>query len=241
MMDLLFSEVNLGLTIISFVFIAYWLFSMLLGLDFEIDFDIDADFDVDIDADIDSDSDVHVEGAELDVADAANVEANAKQVAGNRRKPLKWWQVFLIHFNFVGVPFLFTLTCFIFTLWILTMFGTKYTGTENTTIGFLWIPSLILPSLYITKLFTTPFKSFFNMFNRNGDAPIEFVGKMGVMLDNVWDNRIARAEIIHDESPLIINVKSLNQEKIDRNEKILVIKSNKDKTIYFVQAYKPSI
>lgn len=239
MMDLLFSEVNLGLTIISFVFIAYWLFSMLLGLDFDIDFDIDADFDVDIDADIDSD--VHVEGAELDIADAANVEADAKQVAGNRRKPLKWWQVFLIHFNFVGVPFLFTLTCFIFTLWTITLFGTKYTGTQDATIGFLWIPCSILPSLYITKLITTPFKSFFNMFNRKGNAPIEFVGKMGVMLDSVRDKRIARAEVIHDGSPLIINVKSLNQEKIDRKEKILVIKPNKDKTIYFVQAYKPSI
>jgi len=235
MLELLFSEVNIVLTILSIVFIAYWLVTMLFGLDLEIDFDVDIDIDADFD------SEINMEGGELDVADAANVEVDPKQVVGNRRKPLKWWQVLLIHFNFVGVPFMFTFTCFVLTLWILTLLATMQTGTHNVAIGFLWIPALFIPALYITKLFTSPFKSFFNLFNRDGNASVEIIGKMGIMMDTVRGGRIARAEIIHENSPLIINVKSLNQEKIERGENVLIIKSNKEKTIYFVQADKTSI
>ena len=36
------------------------------------------------------------------------------------------------------------------------------------------------------------------MFNKDGDAPIEIVGRVGVMLDNIRGTNIARAEVIHE-------------------------------------------
>ena len=241
MLDLLFSEVNTTLTILSIVFASYWILTLLFGLDLELD------FDTDIDIDLDADVDISAEGIELevdndiDVDDVTNTEVDPKQVVRKRRKQLKWWQVLLIHFNFVGVPLMFTLTSWILILWVLTLLATGYTNTYNTTTGFVWLFSLIIPSLYITKLITTPFKSFFNMFNKNGNAPVELIGKMGVLLDNLNGKSIARAEIIFENTSLTINVQSLNHESIKSGENILVIKASKDKTIYFVQAYNSSI
>lgn len=237
MIELLFSEVNTTLTILSIVFVFYWIITMLFGLDLELDFDADIDVDIDIDA--------HIEGIEIDVdadvGDVTNVEVDPKQIVGERRKPLKWWQVLLIHFNFVGIPLMFTLTCWILILWIFTLLVTNYTGTYNSSTGFIWLFTLIIPSLYTTKLITTPFKSFFKMFNKDGDAPIEIVGKVGVMLDNIRGTNTARAEIVHENKTLIINVQSLNKETIKRGEDVLVINENKDQSVYFVQAYNTSI
>jgi len=52
MLDLLFSEVNTTLTILSIVFASYWILTLLFGLDLEFDFDTDIDLDLDADVDI---------------------------------------------------------------------------------------------------------------------------------------------------------------------------------------------
>ena len=110
MIELLFSEVNTALTILSIVFVAYWLITMLFGLDLELDFDVDADIDMDIDVD------AHVEGVEIDVDtdagvdDVANTEVDPRQIVGKRKKTIKMvasityslqfcWNTFNVHVN----------------------------------------------------------------------------------------------------------------------------------------------
>ena len=85
---------------------------MIGGLDFDPDFDIEVDADMDVDSGI--------EGGNMDFEDISNTEINQEDVVGKRRKPLKWWQIFLIYFNFVGLPFMFTFTFWIFIWWFMT-------------------------------------------------------------------------------------------------------------------------
>jgi hypothetical protein len=114
--NILFSPVNITLTILLIVLLLYWIFTMISG----VDFDLDVGFDVDIDADVDIDS--GIEGGNMDFQDVANAEVKREHVVNKGTRNLKWWQILLIYFNFVGLPFMFTFTVWIFLWWCLGYF-----------------------------------------------------------------------------------------------------------------------
>lgn len=229
--DILFSEVNIILTILLLVLILYWIVTMIGGIDFDLDFDVD----VDIDADIDIDS--GIEGGNMDFQDISNAELNQEDVVGKRRRPLKWWQVFLIYFNFVGLPFMFTFTCWIFIWWFLTTVVTAATGTYENVIGFGIMLLALFPALILNKLFTTPFKGFFKNLNKDGDAPIDYIGRKGMMLSSISAKKMGNAEINIAGNTLSIHVKSLHGEPLPYHSSILVIKRSEDKSYYLVELY----
>ena len=96
----------------------------------------------------------------------------------------------------------------------------------------------IFPSLIINKIFTIPFKKFFKNFNKDGDLPIDIIGRRGTCLSKIKDNKMGSAEIEVENTPLSIYIKSLNGEQINFREPILIIKQSVDKNYYYVQSYK---
>ncbi len=235
LIDIAFSSVNMVLTILMILLILYWLFTMISGVDFDVD--VDVDIDIDMDTDIDIDTDAGIEGGNLDFQDIANTEVNKEDVVGKKRKPLKWWQIVLIYFNFVGLPFMFTFTCWIFIWWLCTVITTSLTSTYNNSLGYIIFLAAILPSLLLTKIFTTPFKGFFKNLNKDGDAPIDLIGRKGTLQSTISGTKLGSAEVIAESTPLSIYVKSLNGEQINYHQKILIIKQSEDKNYYFVQSY----
>ncbi len=233
--EIAFSSVNMVLTILMILLILYWLFTMISGVDFDVD--VDVDIDIDMDTDLDVDTDAGIEGGNLDFQDIANTEVNKEDVVGKKRKPLKWWQIVLIYFNFVGLPFMFTFTCWIFIWWLCTVITTSLTSTYNNSLGYIIFLAAILPSLLLTKIFTTPFKGFFKNLNKDGDAPIDLIGRKGTLQSTISGNKLGSAEVIAESNPLSIYVKSLNGEQINYHQKILIIKQSEDKNYYFVQSY----
>lgn len=181
-LDLAFSSINLPLTVLLIILIIYWLVTMISGIDFDLDFDVEVDADVDFDID----SDVGLEGGNLAIEDVSNAEITKEDVVGKRQKPLKWWQVFLIYFNFVGLPFMFTFTAFIFIWWIILMLATALTFSSENVIGFAIFFLAIIPALILTKIFTTPFKSFFKGLNKDGDEPVDFRKKRNLLINRFW-------------------------------------------------------
>ena len=235
LIDIAFSPVNITLTILMLILILYWLFTMISGIDF--DLDVDVDIDVDVDADIDIDTDSNIEGGNLDFEDVANTEVNKEDIIGKRRKPLKWWQILLIYFNFVGLPFMFTFTCWIFIWWLCTTITTTLTHSYNSDFGFIFFLGAIIPSLLITKFFTTPFKSFFKNLNKDGDEPTDLIGRKGVIQSTVSEDKMGSAEVLADGNPMSVYVKSLNGKQINYHQEILIIKQSQDKNYYYVQSY----
>ncbi len=233
LIEIAFSPVNMVLTILMILLILYWLFTMISG----IDLDMDIDVDIDIDTDVDIDADTGIEGGNLDFEDIANTEVNKEDVVGKRRRPLKWWQILLIYFNFVGLPFMFTFTCWIFIWWMCTTITTSLTSTYDNSLGYIIFLAAIVPSLILTKIFTTPFKGFFKNLNKDGDAPIDLIGRKGTLQSTISGDKLGSAEVIAESNPLSIYVKSLNGEQINYHQKILIIKQSEDKNYYLVQSY----
>ncbi|WP_236959560.1 hypothetical protein [Joostella atrarenae] len=227
--NILFSEVNIILSILLIILILYWIATMIGGLDFEPDFDIDVDVDMDVDTGI--------EGGNMDFEDISNTEINQEDVVGKRRKPLKWWQILLIYFNFVGLPFMFTFTFWIFIWWFCTAMITSITGTYDNTIGFVIMLLALLPSLILTKIITTPFKAFFKNLNKDGDAPIDYLGRKATLLSSISEDKMGNAEVKVNGDTLSIYVKSLTGDPLNYGTSILIIKRSADRNFYFVQSY----
>ena len=199
---------------------------MFSGIDFDLDVDVDIDVDVDADVDIDLDT--------ASFTDLANAEINEEDVIKNPRKKLTWWQRVLVYFNFVGLPFMFTFTCWIFIWWLCTVISTTMTQSYDTNYGYTLLLAGIVPSLALTKLFTTPFKGFFKNLNPDGDAPINLIGRKGTMLSKISKDKMGSAEILVDDNPISIYAKSQNGNTLTYKQEIVVTKQSKDKNFYWV-------
>lgn len=220
--DILFSQVNATLTVFMILLVVYWLLTMISGIDF------DWDVEIDVDAGVDGRADFH---------DMANAELNKEDVVGERIKPLKWWQVFLIYFNFVGLPFMFTLTCFVFIWWFSTVLATALTASYDNIFGFVLLIVAFFTSLVFTKIFTTPFKGFFKYLNKDGDRANDFVGRRGVLLSSISGNKMGSAEITINGDTMSVYVKSIDGKPLGYLDEILVIKQSADKNYFLVQLY----
>lgn len=230
--DILFSEVNLTLTILLILLIIYWLLTMISGIDFDLDMDIDMDIDAEVEAEIATD------GMNMDFQDVSNAELDKDQVVGKRIQPLKWWQIVLIYFNFVGLPFMFTFTCFIFLWWFTTILTTAITHSYDNIFGFAILISVFIPALFFTKIFTTPFKSFFRNLNKDGDEAKDFIGRKGILLSSISGERMGNAEVSIDGDSFSVYVKSLNGKPLSYQERILIIKQSADKNYFLVESYQ---
>jgi len=220
--NLIFSDVNIYLSGLLILLIIYWILTTISG----IDFDYDMDIDVDVDADFDS--------GNMDFNDISSTEIDKSQVKNKRQKPLKFWQVFLIYFNFVGLPFMFTFTMWIFFWWLTTISLTSITSSINNNFGFLLMLAAIIPSLFFTKFFSNPFKSFFKDLNKDGDKAVDFTGREAILLSSISGNKLGNAELLADGNPMSIYVKSLDGSEIRFRENILIIKQSDDKSHFLV-------
>lgn len=229
--DLVFSTINAPLTILLIILGAYRLLTMLLGLDLDFDMDIDIDIDADVDTDVDFDS------TSVDLESVSNIELKEEAVTNKKRRNLKWWQVILVYFNFVELPFLFTFTSWIFFWWAMTVIGTYYTNSYANNFGLVIFFTAIIPSLILNKVFTTPFKSIFKKLERKGVESLDLVGRTGTLLSNIAKEKLGSVKLFVENDPINIYAKSLNGEEIKSGEEILIIKESSDRKYYYVKAY----
>ncbi len=235
--NIFFSEVNLPLTILLGLLVLYWIFTMVSGfdLDFGLDMDVDVDVDVDVDADVDADSSAPVVD-NINVQDLANAEMKDQEL--RRRGKLNWFQIFLVYFNFVGLPFMFTFTAWVLAWWGITVTLTYWTHTYENSIGVVILLSAMIPALFIAKWFSSPFKRFFRNFNPKGEAALDMEGRIAVLNSNLEGDRTGTALVTIEGSPITVYVRSLDGNKIAASMKVLIIKRSRDKKYYYVESYK---
>lgn len=237
--DLVFSSINAPLTVLLILLAVYRVVTMLFGMDFDfdLDIDIDVDMDVDVDADIDMDTDTSFDATGIEIEDISNVELKNEAIVGKKKKALRWWQVFLIYFNFSEVPFMFTFTSWIFFWWAITVIGTFYTHSYDNTLGLMIFFAAIVPALFINKIFTTPFKAFFKKLNRKGESALDLLGRTGTSLSNISGDKLGSVKLFVENDPINIYAKSLNGDPIASGKEVLIIKESKDKKFYYIKNY----
>ncbi|MFT4849791.1 MAG: hypothetical protein ACI83B_002339 [Sediminicola sp.] len=231
--ELVFSSINLPLTILLIVLAAYRIITMLFGLDL----DFEMDFDIDVDADFDADTDTSFDVTGLDIDEISNIEVKKDAIVNNRQKKLKWWQIILIYFNFAELPFLFTFTAWIFFWWSLTVIGTYFTGSYDNSFGLVIFLAAVIPALIINKIFTTPFKAIFKKLERKGVDSLDLLGRKGILLSNISNDKLGSVKLVVNSDPINVYAKSLKGETIKLGQEVLIIKESLDKKYYYIQAY----
>ena len=223
--DLLFAPSNQVLTGLLLLLIIYWVLTAVSGIDFDYDMDIDIDADADFDA---------MDAGNMDFQDVASGEIDREHIVSRRPRPLKWYQVFLVYFNFVGLPFMFTFTCWVFVWWLMTISLTSITYTSENFIGHLIMLGALIPSLFVNKLFTNPFKGFFKQLNRDGDKVVDFIGRKAILASTISGDKMGNAEVLADGNPMSIYVKSIDGSELRFRESVLIIKQSTDKNYFLV-------
>ena len=99
----------------------------------------------------------------------------------------------------------------------------------------LLIPMAILAAL-LAKVFTTPFKGFYKKLN-SSEKDLDLTGKICELTTSLKGKSTGQAELWFDSRHLLIYVKSLDGENLNRGEKVFVVSHNKEDSIYFVKPF----
>lgn len=226
LIDILFSIVNGPLTILMIGLLIFWLLT-IIGL-FDMDsFDIDVDIDIDIDADVDMGTDVMID----DFSGTRGEDIIREQ----KRKKLSAFEVFLVYFHFVEVPFMMAFTFFVFVWWILTVFFTEMLGLDQTWFGYAIMFALFIPSLFIMKLITFPLKQLMKHFNPKGVENLQIIGRVGQSITKITHEKLGQVQLVLDDSPIRINCMAINKNQIiEERTEILIIKKSADSKYYLI-------
>jgi len=213
--------VNLPLTLLLGLVLAYWLFVILGALDMDsldVDLHVDADVDMDVHPDLDADADVHPDPE-------GHVEG-----AGA-------FLIFLNFFNFGRAPFMVVLSVLISVMWMVAMLATHFLafGSPWLAMAF-YLPNLIV-SLFLTKFLTIPFALMFEHLKKDPLAVESVEAMMCTLLSDTDGQRLAQGEVIvPDGAPYRVNVKSRPGVVLRRGEKVLLIEKNQKSGFYYVES-----
>lgn len=222
---IIFSLVNGPISVVLIGLLIYWLFTAFGVFDADsFDIDVDLDLDVDIDADL---------GTDVIVDDFSGVKG--EEALKKKRKKLSAFEVFLVYFHFVEIPFMMALTVFVFIWWLLTVIVTDFTGLYDNVFGFVILFAALIPALFIMKIVTYPLKSIMKKMNPKGVENLEIVGTVGQTITKVTDKKLGQIQLVLDESPIKVYAMSINKDQvINENTEILVIKKSADSKYYLI-------
>lgn len=208
--------VNMVFTVLLVFVMLYWL-TVILGLiDISaMDVDLDLDADIDVDADVEMDTDTAVEG----------------QGSG-------WISSSLQFFNFGKVPFMVVFSFLTLCMWAFSILVNHYFGHGSwTTAGILFFPNLAT-GLLLTKIITTPLIPVFKHFDGSA-LPVEYIGHECTLTLPASGTAMGQAEVLIDDTPLLINVKLDSEELLGRGAKALVVNESPDGRFYIVKPLAP--
>ena len=208
--------VNMVFTILLVFVMLYWL-TVIFGLidmsslDVDLDLEVEADLDAEVDLDADSEVNGHSGG---------------------------WISSGLQFFNFGKVPFMVVFSFLTLSMWAFSILINYYIGQGSwATAAILFLPNLAV-SLLLTKIVTTPLIPVFRHFDGSTLA-VEYIGHECTLTLPASGTAMGQAEVLIDDTPLLINVKLDGEEFLERGSKALVINESPDGRFYIVKALVP--
>lgn len=206
------APVNVLFTGLLLLVLFYWLTVIIGVLDIssvDVDFDLDADLDLDVDADVDTDVDAGGHG---------------------------WFASTLHFFNFGKLPFMVIMTFLTLCLWSLSILSNYYLGQGSVMHALMMFIPILFVSLVVTKVLTAPLIPVFEKLDQ-GVAPVDYIGMTCTVLLPATASKIGQAEVMVDESPLLISVKVEETKAgiMDKGKEGVIVRKAAEKDIYFIQ------
>jgi len=212
---------NAVMTVVMTILVIYWLFVFFSGAGLD-DLDLGFDFDVDIDA---------AEPEPMDI----DGDSGADDIDAAQDKEPGFFVKCMSFMNVGKVPFMLILSTLKFFMWVGTLITTSFI---NVTTWGAWSVLILVPlffvGLFFTKLSTNPLVRLFKEIGYKGEDPIDFLGRSGKMVSTIQGDKIGCAEFVVDKNPIKLNVKSIDGEKLNYGDYVIVADESDDKKIYLV-------
>ena len=211
-----FSDPHLPYTVWLLFNLAYWLI-VIIGV-----LDVDT-FDIDVpEADVDVDVDVPAEG----VGDAAEAASMGMSAA-------------VLHFFHVGhVPLTVLLTISAWSMWVVSMLIADVFPDAGLGFAFLILIPNFVASLFVAKFVSYPLKSLFRRLKQGTTDYEELSGQTCTIMSSKANRNYGQAQMIRDGAPLLINVRTMNDEELTSGEEAVIVEYNKSDNVYIVAALK---
>ena len=175
------------------------------------------DLDFDIEADVDVDTDIEVSGAGA--------------LAG-----------FLHFFNFGKLPFMILMSFVILSSWSISVLMNHYFGNDSILFPIALAAPNIFISLCFAKVITLPLIPVFKNLDTSA-TPVDYIGMTGKLLMPASSSKMGQAEVLLEDSPLLINVKleSENAEKLKKGDEIVILRKKKNQQYYIIKKLSDEI
>lgn len=205
--NLLFYPLSNGImTVLTAISLLYWVFTFFAGDGF------------------DTDTDFHL-GDVTDVDAAAETDGHPS--FGSK----------ILEFINVGkAPLMVIVTLFKFIGWVLTLLSSLFLGVASWGLKsvLILIPIFIITFIvmhYITK----PIVKMYKHIGYNGEEPIDFLGRTGILKSTIEHDKIGILEVVVQKDVFRLNVKSQSGNRIDYGSEVIVMKAIDQQNIYEVQ------
>jgi len=170
---------------------------------------------LDFDLDIDTDTDTEVDTASADVS---------------------WINNVLIFFNLGKMPVMIWLSFLVFPLWLICINVNGFLGFTGFFSGLLIFFPALFVSLFIAKFTTWPFAKFFKKIDEDSNEK-EVLGRVGTVTISADHLSNGQAEINYSGSFLRMSIRTMENVKVAKGEKVLFIEPFNDKGVYLVEPY----
>jgi hypothetical protein len=229
--------VNLPFTVLLGVVVLYWLMVGLGVLDMSLFGDFDADFHVDGHFDAHAHVETDVGDHPLIPGDPAGLHSGEahgfhKEIAGEHNGS---FLVQALSFLNVGqVPLTLVLSVLALCLWLGSLIANHYlTGGSVALATAALVPNFIV-SVIATRYITLPFRPLFRAITRERNEESVVVGQRCTIVTSEATPEFGQAEIKTDGAPLLLNVRTLNDSLLTRGESAVVVRVDKDRSLYFI-------
>lgn len=207
LLNLLFYPLSNGImTVLTGMSLLYWVFTFFAGDGF------------------DTDTDFHL-GDVTDVDAAA--ETNGEPSFGSK----------ILEFINIGkAPLMVIVTLFKFIGWVLTLLSSLFLGVASWGLKsvLILIPIFII-TFFIMHYVTKPIAKMYKNIGYNGEEPIDFLGRTGILKSTIEQDKIGILEVVVQKDVFRLNVKSQSGNRIDYGSEVIVMKAINHQNIYEVQ------
>jgi hypothetical protein len=222
---------NLPFTVLLGMVLLYWCLVML-GV---VDIHLFGDTDVDVHAEVDGDVHAEVDG-DGHFEPSAHLDGGAHPLHGDKDGALG--SGFLIHalsfLNIGRVPLMLVVSVLSLCLWLGSIIANHYfTGGSATLALAALVPNFVL-SVIATRYITMPFRPVFRMLNRDREDQIQVVGQHCTIVTSEATPEFGQAEIKTNGAPLLLNVRTINDERCVRGEVAVVVRHDAERSIHFI-------
>lgn len=219
---------NLPFTALLGAVVVYWLMVAVGFLHF--------DGGADAHADVGGDGDFHAE-ASGDLHGDADGDAHAQadgDSQGGDHQGLGFLSHVLHFVNIGEVPVMIVVSVLSLWMWLFSMLANHYFSQGSILHALAFAAPNVALSMVVTRYLTWPLKKFFVALNREYDEHKPLVGRTCTVMTGEVTGDFGQAQINTKGSPLLVQVRASDGQPLRRGETGLVVREDKQKSIYYV-------